>query len=245
MTRICILILLIALAGCSATGKRGKEAETHYLLGVSYLQEQNHTLALQEFLRAEETEPRDPEIQAALGQAYQLKKAYDKAEDHYHRALKLRPGDPQIQNNLAALYLDMQRWDDAIRNFRLAADNLLFTRQAMSLTGIGYANYHKGDYPAAISALKEALASNPQNPQAYFLLGETYQALGRSDLAVVEYRQAIALNSEYSSAHYQLGLAYMKLGKKEKAAEAFREVLRISPGSEWGAKAADYLKLLH
>lgn len=241
---VCLIMLVTFLAGCAGPARRAKGSETHYLLGVSYLQEQNPTLALKEFLQAETLDPRNADIQAALGQAYQLKRAYAEAETHYLRALKLKRDDPQIQNNLGALYLDMQRWDDAIRYFRLASGNLLFTRQSLALTGAGYAHLQKGEHLEAVGSLQEALRQNPQSAQARFLLGESYQALGKAEMAVQEYRRATEAAPDYTRAHFRLGLAYMKLGDKERAAASLREVLRLDPDSEMGTQAVDFLKLL-
>ncbi len=246
MRRIFPLVLLFGmLAGCGMAANKTNRAEAYYLLGVSYLQEQNPTLALKEFLQAEQINADDADLQAALGQAYQLKKAYPEAEAHYLRSLKLSRDNPQVQNNLGALYLDMQRWDQAIRYFRLASGNLLFTRQVVALTGLGYAYYQKGDYLEAVSAFKNALAQDPHYAQAHLMLGETYVALDKNELAITEFRQALKAAPDYARAQYDLGLAFRRQGDNAKAMEAFREVVRLAPDSEFGAKAADYLKLLH
>ena len=239
-----ILGIIIMLAGCSGGMKVKNRAETHYLLGISYLQEKNPTRALKEFLLSEQINAENANLQAALAQAYQLKNAYPEAERHYLRALRLSKNDPQIQNNLASLYLDMQRWDQAIRYFRLASENLLFTGEVNALTGMGYAHHQKGEYLEAIAAYRKALTENPHNPQAHCLLGETYAALDKLNLAIEAYRQALASAPDYARAHYQLGLAYRRQGENTKAAEAFRETVRFAPDSEFGRNAAEYLKLI-
>ncbi len=247
MYRVSLLLLglsLLLLVGCSASHPSGNRSEAHYLIGISYLQEQNPTLALREFLRAEEIDPNNADIQAALGQTYQLKKAFPEAEKYYLRALKLSDNDPQIQNNLAALYLDTQRWDEAIRYFRLAAGNLLFTGQAVALTGQGLAHFQKGEYFEAVAAFKKALAQDPRYAQAHLMLGETYFALDKIDLAINEYRQAVTAAPDYARAHYQMGLAFRRKGETDKAAAAFRETIRAAPDSEAAENAAEYLKLL-
>ncbi|MBE0599119.1 MAG: tetratricopeptide repeat protein [Desulfuromonadales bacterium] len=239
-----LLILGTVLFGCAGPAGQTRGGQTHYLLGVSYLQEQNPTLALNEFLQAEAFDSQDPEIQAALGQTYQLKKAYAEAEKHYLRALRLKQNDPQIQNNLASLYLDMQRWDDAIRYFRQAAGNLLFTRQVLALTGIGYAHQQKGEHLEAVVVLQKALEQNANAARTRFLLGESYYALGNTDLAAQEYRRALHAAPDYVQAHFRLGLAYVKLGDKELAAASLREVVRLAPGTDLGEQAISYLRII-
>jgi Tfp pilus assembly protein PilF len=239
-----VALLLFSLAGCGISMKAKKAGETHYALGLSYLKENNSTLALKEFLLAADANPGDPDIQAALGQSYQLKKAFPQAEQHYKKALQLRPGDPQFENNLGALYLDMKRWDDAIHYFGKAADNLLFTHPEIALTGMGFAHFQKGDYLQATTLYKEALAFTPRYPVGRLRLGEAYAALDKPQLAIAEYRKALSAAPDFPVAQYQLGLSYMKIHEAKKAETAFREVLRLAPDSDVGQRARDYLKTL-
>jgi tetratricopeptide (TPR) repeat protein len=238
------LLGCLGLAGCGGPRKSSNVAQVHYILGISYLQEQNVTLALKEFLLAEEVDPDDADIQASLGQAYQLKKAFDPAEKHYLRALKLRPDDPRLQNNLGSLYLDMKRWDEAGRYFQAAAGNLLFTNPEVALTGLGFAHYNQARYHEAIAAYKQALAQDARYVPAHYRLGEVYYAMDKLDFAIAAYLQALALAPNEAPIHYQLGLCYMKKNDKAKAVEAFAESIRLAPGAETARLAADYLKLL-
>jgi len=239
------LTVLLALIGCSApSAQQQADAETHYMLGVSYLRENDATKALQEFLVAVKADPRDKEIQAALGQAYQLKMAYPLAEEHYLEALELSPNDPQIRNNLGALYLDMKNWDKAIEQFRLASGNLLFNQPEVSLTGLGVAYFNKSQYPDAIGAYRKALLARPHYPPAHFYLGEAYYALSKPDLAIESYQEAIKAAPNYVQAYYRLGMAYMRIEALGKARESFEKVVELAPDSEPGLLARDYLTVL-
>jgi len=244
----CILILLLTahlLTGCGGGKRKVDQGEAHYILGISYLEENNPTLALKEFRLAAQSKPESAHIQAALAQAYYLKKAFPEAEEHYLRALKLDHDNSQIENNLAVLYLDMERWNDAISYFRKASSDLTFTRAEVALTGMGYAYLQKGEYLAAVTACKEALAHNLRYPPAHLRLGEAYYALDKTDSAIEAFRQALSMAPDYSAAHYRLALAYMKSGETGKAITSFEEVIRLAPDSEQGHLAVDYLKLLN
>ncbi len=237
-------MFLCLLVACSSPKKQTDAAEVHYILGISYLKEQDPTRALKQFLLAAEKNPRRADIQGALAQSYHLKKAYEDAERHYLRAIDLSNNDPQYQNNLAALYLDMKRWDDAIAYFRKAASNLLFNDSEVAFTGVGFAYFQKGEFLDAVIAYKEALARNPRFAQAHFRLGEAYYALEKTHLAIDAFRQALSQAPNFSLAHYKLGLSYMKERQTEKARASFEKVVDLDPDSEWAGLSRDYLQLL-
>ncbi len=236
---------LLLIVSCSAVQEQSRSGETHYILGLSYLQENNPTMALREFLQAAESDPNNAEIQGALAMAYHRKQAFAKAEAHYLKAIELSGKDPQYENNLAALYLDQKRWDDAIAYFRRASTNLLFTKPEVALTGIGFSHFQKADYLNSVLSYQDAISSNAQYPQAHFGLGEAYYALDKTDLAITAYKKALGLVPGYVQAHYKLGLAHMKTRNKEGAEAAFKEVIRLAPESESARLSRDYLKLLH
>jgi tetratricopeptide (TPR) repeat protein len=239
-----LLFCCCLLTACAPPAKKAEDQNVHYILGVSYLRENNSTLALQEFQKALAIDSRNPDVYVGLGRAYHLKKAYAEAEKQYLQALKIRPDDPLTENNLGALYLDMERLDDAARHFGRAAANLTFPNAEVSYAGLGYAHFLKGEYLEAIDAYKKALAQNIRYAQAHQRLGETYYAMGKTDRAIGEFRQALDLNGNDVLAHFQLGLAYVKLGETAKAAASLQKVLRLAPDSELAGQAESYLEAL-
>lgn len=239
------LSALVLLAGCISAKDRN-DGKVHHTLGLSYLREPNYSLALKEFLQAEQANPDDPNIHLSLAQTYQLMRSYPEAEKSYKRALSLadKSLEPICQNNLGALYLDMQRWDDAIRAFSQAKENLLFQTPEVSHTGIGFALFKKGDFLSAIGAYKRALEINPNYSTAHLRLAEAYEAFGKPDLALNEYQEVVKIAPDNASVQYQLGLSSARAGKKAQAIKAFRDVIRIAPESEEAKLSLDNIKLL-
>ena len=234
---------LLSLGACAPVEKPG-QSNSHYILGVSYLRTGDPTMALKELLKAEEIEPDNAEIQAALGQALLLKKALSESETHYKLALKLDEGNPHYQNNLAALYLKMERYDDAIKYFRMAASNLLFPRPEVSWTGLGYAELKKENYSEALIAFDKALALNWRFPAAYVRRGEVYYAQGEVDKAIAEYKLALDHAPTSTLAHYDLGVAYLKKRNTDQAISYFESVLNLEPQSELGRQSKSFLSVL-
>lgn len=241
-----ILSLGLWLAACTTSSSQSprQEARSHYLLGASALAENNPTLALQEFLKAERADSRDADIQAGLAQAYLQKRAYDLAEKHYKRAIDLSDDAPQHYNNLGALYLTMERYDDAIPAFRKAADNLLFPTPEIAWTGIGLAYFKKHDYLAAESYYNKARELNPRYAQVQFRLGELFYGQDRPVEAVAAFARAVELAPRMVDAQYWLGLAAMKTRDNERARKAFEETIKLAPDSEQARLSKNYLKIL-
>ena len=108
---ISTLMLLLTLLFTAACGSRSEKqpaapkGESNYMMGLSYLRQQQLTAALKEFMAAVEADPQNADFQNALAQTYQFKQAYPQAEEHYLKAIALSNGNPQYQNNLAALVI--------------------------------------------------------------------------------------------------------------------------------------------
>lgn len=238
------VLLSALLVGCVSTNNKQPKAMPHYTLGLSFLQSDNPTLALREFLKAVEDNPKDPQVHAGLARAYQYKKAYALAEQHYLKALEYSDNDPKYQNNLAALYISMERWDQAIGYFQKASENLLFMRPELAMMGKGYAYYRKGDYPAALQAYRQAETIAPRQAALHLHIAETYTALGQSDLAVAAYEKALMYAPTYSEARYQLAVLLLKEQRIVEAKGLLKVIVEQDPLSNWGIKAQDFLKAL-
>lgn len=241
-----LLLLLLGMAACTSSkgGHSNPAARSHYLLGASALAENNPTQALQEFLLAEKADSRDPEIQAGLAQAYMKKRAYELAEKHFLRAIDLSDGAPQYANNLGALYLEMERYDDAIQQFRKAAENLLFPTPEVAWTGVGYAYFLKQDYAAAERNYLKARDLNPRYHWVMFRLGEFYYNQGRMVEAGQAFGRCTELSPRFFPGHYWLGLTAMKTNDPALARKSFQETIRLAPDSEQARLAGSYLKIL-
>lgn len=238
-----VLICLLIIVGCTPVLKE-ENAESHYKLGISYLGSGDPTTALRELIQAEQIDSDNAEIQAALAEAYLAKLVYPESEKHFKLALNIDPDNPQYQNNLAALYVKMERYDDAITYFQLAGSNYLFPRPEMSWTGLGYAQFKKKDYPAALKGFDKAIASNWRFAAPYVGRGEVYHALGEFDKALVEYNQALDLAPTSSTVHYNMALTYLKLRNKDLAISHFESVVNLAPEGELSRQSKAFLKVL-
>ena len=79
----------------------------------------------------------------------------------------------------------------------------------------------KKDWPAAQATLREALASNPGNPDYHNLYAYTIRKGASPDMSLVfkHYNEALRLNPQHRGAHEYIGEAYLMVGNLPQAKE--------------------------
>lgn len=232
------------LQGCALTGEQQKKFTYHLQMGMSKLGEKNPTGALVELTEAERISPDDPDLLFYLARAYFEKRKFLLAEDRYLKLLKEKPDYSAARNDLGVTYLEMQRWDDAIAQFKLVLDDIFYQGHNEARLNLGLAYYGKGDYAKALTELRPLLTSAPRDPRPRYNMGRVYHAMGQTDLALVELRRAVEILPSFAPAHYQLALVYQKEGKTSQARDSFNEVVRLVPDAELGQLAREQLQLL-
>jgi predicted Zn-dependent protease len=104
----------------------------------------------------------------------------------------------------------------------------------------------QGKFFIAQSTVKKYLAVNPDDAQAYFLLGEIFRQRGwKSDAAAAinNYEKSISLNPSFAESHKAMGLIHYKDGEKRRAKKYFESCLLLSPNTADKAYIQGYLKL--
>lgn len=82
---------------------------------------------------------------------------------------------------------------------------------------------------STLRELKQAVASNPQDPQAHYSLGLKYDSLGQAKKAIGEYQKALSLKPDNDKALYSLGRLMGTLGESGKAIEIINQALKLNP----------------
>jgi tetratricopeptide (TPR) repeat protein len=113
------------------------------------------------------------------------------------------------------------------------------TRQAVAQNAISPAvpaQFAAGNYSAAISALKDRVARNPQDADAYYWLCRSYYEAHDLDNAIAEGEKAVSLAPQNSDYHLWLGEAYGEKAGREhsfllarKVKHEFEEAVRLDP----------------
>jgi len=165
------------------------------------------------------------------------------AEKLFTLELEKKPGTPLPHFGLGIVHLAGPEYDQAIRHLKKA-------REAEPgfipiLTKLGEAYQMSGQDREAISVLEEALKLDDANKSASFLLGLSYENLGKYEKAArfferlksfepvkneVYYHLGISYGRQdrLMLAHYNFGLYFNRLGRTEKARFHFQKALELS-----------------
>ena len=145
-------------------------------------------------------------------------------------------------NDLGVVYAEMQNWDGAIKQFKEALRNPLYTNPASAYANMGYAYYMKGEYDNAQKALKESLLRNPVSPRAMYTLGLVYQKTQDVESAIEEFKKAIGIQYDFTDAHWELAKIYMQNGNKAKALKHLKMIIEKDENQERVREASEYVK---
>ena len=81
---------------------------------------------------------------------------------------------------------------------------------------------YDGNYKAAIVYLKKSILDDPNNPDAFNMLGFSNRKLSNNDEAFYYYNKALDLDPEHLGTHEYIGRLYLILNQPEEAKKHFR-----------------------
>ena len=82
-------------------------------------------------------------------------------------------------------------------------------------------------YLREIETYSQAIRINPNNANAYYNRGLSYQRLGNQEGAIGDYTESIRINPSYAEAYHTRGLARADLGDKKGAVEDLRAAAKF------------------
>jgi tetratricopeptide (TPR) repeat protein len=84
-----------------------------------------------------------------------------------------------------------------------------------------------GEHNTAINYLKQAITANPQYAEAYSLLGNCQDCLGRNEEAVASYNQVLALDPCHADAWFNKGMSLKKMGQTREASQCIEKSIDL------------------
>jgi Flp pilus assembly protein TadD/ADP-heptose:LPS heptosyltransferase len=169
------------------------ELRLRQVWGAAYAQAKRSELAEEQFRRALELAPDDPDALADLGYALTLKGDFKAAEATLRQALELAPDDVGARLNLGSVFLSIGQFEAAEAEYRsaLALDptNAAATQNLRVLLG----KMGRADEAAALAETSDL----PQRrARAAAIRGEALAARGEYAASIAAFDEAIALSPE-------------------------------------------------
>jgi len=190
---------------------------TFVALGKLHSSLQKNDLALQEFQKALEINPRDAEAIIGMAGTYEKMGRLKDAEEDFTRAAALRPDYWDGYNGLGAFYQRQGRNADAITQYRRVIE--LTPDNAVAYSNLGVAYLGLGDaksLAAAESAFRKSLQLTPTYA-AYANLGVLYIGQKRYPESAEMTRKALEINDKDWRVWDNLLQSYLWMNQKDQA----------------------------
>ena len=96
--------------------------------------------------------------------------------------------------------------------------------------GMGFQSQQAGDFRQAELTYNKVLAADPNNANAYHLLGILTHEKGDHDLAILLIKKAMEIEPNVADAYCNLANAQRELGRTDEAIDNYRKAIALKPG---------------
>lgn len=208
------------------------------LLGFAYLNLEKYYFGLTAFEKAYELDSEWPTTQYFLGIAHKELGNTQDAIIYFDLALNNR-FEPKLvlYKHLADLYFDSQQYDQAVQSYEKVLELTQADLDAFVRPVWIYIDFLNQPEKAKRLA-QTALASYPENPLAFNLLGWSQTAAGEYQAAEKNLKQAIALDDSMAAAYYNLGNLYEEQNRHSLALDHFKQAYELDQLGSIGNLAA-------
>jgi tetratricopeptide (TPR) repeat protein len=176
----------------------------------------------QHLLRAQVLAPDRADIRADLARVYLISGRLADARDH---ALSILDRDPRSISGLVlfgAAAATPQEVDDAVR--RLEANQEHFGSDPSPRLALASLYQRKADVAKAAQAVKDAVATNEQSPEAHAELAAFYENQGNSALAQDQLKAVASLAPTASAAAIRVATSNLLYGRRDRAVAILRTI---------------------
>jgi cytochrome c-type biogenesis protein CcmH/NrfG len=142
----------------------GQNDFAHFGLGEFLLKVHRLDEAIAQFKIVLASHPNDPDANFQMGYAFMEKGDADAAMVHFEQTLKAKPENPDAETNLGNLLLKSDRIEEAVQHYRIVIRHE--PSSALGHYNLAVGLHRLGQLPEAIAQYKEALAIDPNYPDA-------------------------------------------------------------------------------
>src|SRR3989304_949053 len=185
-----------------AVAKAPMSARAHDKLGLAYMGIKKYELALEEFNKTLEINPRYYLAYYNAGVIYQLQGDLERARWAYEESLKISPGYFRSYYNVGIVYKKIGALDKAVSSYEKAI--ALDPRHPFVYNNLGVVLTDMGELKKAEAVFVRAIEINPRYEKAYYNLGNVYFRAKEYGKAAEAYRAAVRIRPDYREADEML-----------------------------------------
>jgi tetratricopeptide (TPR) repeat protein len=156
--------------------------------GVAYYNQGKFDLAIADYNKAIELNPKGAEAYNNRGNAYSKQGNLQQAIADYNKAIELNPKGAEVYNNRGIVYYNQGKFDLAIADYNKAIELNKFYPEAYFNRGLAYNKQDKFDQ--AIRDFDEAIRLNPALIEVYESRGDDHLASGNFEKAIEDFEAA-------------------------------------------------------
>ena len=199
--------------------------EVHLISGLLKADAGSYELAVADYKRAIELQPKNGDAHRRLGMSYDKNGQLNDALAELQKATQVQPDNVRNYRELGTFFTHRGRYADALTEFQKMAAVAPDLPDSHYVLGIALENLDR--FAEAERELRTAIrlrdSANAENAIAVILLHT-----GKNEEASSAYRQAIALGPETVRLWYGLGLSYGRAGRDGDAKAAFRQGMELA-----------------
>ncbi|MEN0036191.1 MAG: type IV pilus biogenesis/stability protein PilW [Cellvibrio sp.] len=175
------VVTVTLLAGCASSGKTGKanrqvdktkSLELHIKLAQGYIDKGNRESARHHLRKAAEISSNSPDATEAMARLYQLEGESVLAEETFKKAIKQKKNFTLANNNYGVFLFGAKRYEEALKQFELAASDLDYDGRASALVNVGRTALLLGKNERAKAAFEHASVLDRGIPDPHIELAE-------------------------------------------------------------------------
>jgi Tfp pilus assembly protein PilF len=216
-----VLTLGLFLTACASKKDsiEARQATLYFGAGTQSLMEKEYTEALKNLLKANELDPKNPEIMNNLGMAYYFKGEQDLAIRYLNEALKLDNKNSDARINLASIYFKDGKLENAEKLYKLVLKDLTYDKQARTYYNLGIIEVQgRKNLVAAEKYFKKSIKEDDNYCPAYHHLGLIQYNRRQFNSALRNFKEAsMGTCYESPSPHYYQALSLIALRRYEDA----------------------------
>lgn len=203
-----------------------KDARFFYAQGQLAIAMEDLQSAMVLFTRARSIDAQNPLYVRGLGDVYEARNVWGLAITNYRQALAMEPDSPDaamIHYRIAQLHFKARQWNESFAAYQRA------TGLDPSLTDAwyqqGFIQFVAERYPLVVEPLEKYVALDQTNPEAYFMLAESFNRTQRIKMAVPHYMKTVELDPGKIEAYLPMGDGLVAEGRYMEAVNAYKEAL--------------------